>query len=234
MILLGTIVNLICIVLGSLVGVFLTNIPDKYKETIMQGVGLTVILIGLQMALKTESIIIVLLSLVIGAIIGELLRLESVLEAFGHWIASKFTNNTSDVNIAQAFVTASLLFVVGAMAILGALDSGLRGDHEVLYTKSMIDGFSSFVLTSTLGIGVILSVIPVGIYQGTITLLASKIEVLIPDALFDMLLVEITGVGGLLIVAIGLNLLKITSIRVTNILPAIFVVIPLLYMQTLI
>lgn len=233
MILLGTIVNVICIVMGSFVGVFLTRIPNKYKETIMQGVGLTVLLIGLQMALETESIIIVLLSLLVGAIIGELLKLEQVLDTFGHWIASKFTNQTSDVNIAQAFVTASLLFVVGAMAILGALDSGLRGDHEVLYTKSILDGFSSFVLTSTLGIGVILSAIPVAIYQGTITLLASKIQTLIPDELFDMLLIEITGVGGLLIVAIGLNLLKITSIRVTNLLPAIFVVIPLLYIQTI-
>src|SRR5699024_6706732 len=148
------------------------------------------------------------------------------------WIASTFTNQSDDVNVAQACVTASLLFGVGAMAIVGALDSGSRGDHEVLYTKSMLDGFSSFVLTSTLGCGVILSIIPVAAYQGIITLLASKIEAFIPDALFDTLLIEITGVGGLLIVAIGLNLLKITNISVTNLLPSIFVVVPLLYIQT--
>lgn len=234
MILLGTVINVVCIVIGSIVGVFLTKIPDRYKETIMQGVGLTVTLIGLQMALGTESIIIVLLSLLFGAIIGEFLQLESFLNKFGGWIASKFTNQSDDVNVAQAFVTASLLFVVGAMAILGALDSGLRGDHEVLYTKSILDGFSSFVLTSTLGFGVVLSIVPVAVYQGAITLLASKIEAFIPDALFDTLLIEITGVGGLLIVAIGLNLLKITKISVTNLLPSIFVVVPLLYIQTFI
>lgn len=234
MILLGTIVNVVCIVLGSVIGMFLTKIPERYKETIMQGVGLTVILIGLQMALGTESIIIVLLSLLFGAMIGEFFQLESHLNKLGEWIASRFTNQSDDVNVAQAFVTASLLFVVGAMAIVGALDSGLRGDHEVLYTKSILDGFSSFVLTSTLGFGVILSIIPVAAYQGIITLLASKIEAFIPDALFDTLLIEITGVGGLLIVAIGLNLLKITNISVTNLLPSIFVVVPLLYIQTFI
>src|SRR5690606_6065332 len=107
----------------------------------------------------------------------------------------------------QAFVTASLLFVVGAMAIIGALDSGLRGDHEILLTKATIDGFTAFVLTSTLGIGVILSVIPVVLYQGTITLLAAKIETFIPEVLFNEMIVELTAVGGLLIVAIGLNML---------------------------
>lgn len=234
MILLGTIVNVVCIVVGSVIGMFLTKIPERYKETIMQGVGLTVTLIGLQMALETESIIIVLLSLLFGAMIGEFFQLESHLNKLGEWIASRFTNQSDDVNVAQAFVTASLLFVVGAMAIVGALDSGLRGDHEVLYTKSILDGFSSFVLTSTLGFGVILSIIPVAAYQGIITLLASKIEAFIPDALFDTLLIEITGIGGLLIVAIGLNLLKITNISVTNLLPSILVVVPLLYIQTFI
>jgi len=234
MILLGTIVNVVCIIIGSIIGMFLTRIPERYKETIMQGVGLTVTLIGLQMALETDSIIIVLLSLLFGAMIGEFFQLESYLNKLGGWIAGRFTNQSDDVNVAQAFVTASLLFVVGAMAILGALDSGLRGDHEVLYTKSIIDGFSSFVLTSTLGFGVVLSIIPVAVYQGAITLLASKIEAFISDALFDTLLIEITGVGGLLIVAIGLNLLKITNISVTNLLPSIFVVVPLLYIQTFI
>lgn len=233
MVLLGTIVNVICIVVGSIVGMFLTKIPEKYKETIMQGISLTVILIGFQMAFKTESIIVVLISILVGAIIGEFLQLEQLLDTVGYWIASKFTNKTSDVNIGQAFVTASLIFGVGAMAILGSLDSGLRGDHEVLYTKSILDGFTSFVLTSTLGIGVILSVFPVAIFQGTVTLFATKIEQVIPEAIFEMLLVEITAVGGLLIVAIGLNLLKLTNIRVTNLLPALVMVVMIFYLQTL-
>ncbi len=234
MVLLGTIVNIIGVIIGSVVGLFLTKIPDRYKETIMQGISLTVIIIGLQMAFQTESIIIVLLSMLFGAVIGELLRLEDWLNSFGYWIGSKFTNQNNDNNIAQAFVTASLLFVVGAMAILGALDSGLRGDHEILYTKSILDGFAAFVLSSTLGFGVILSIIPLGIYQGSIALLASKIESLIPATLFDALLVEVTAVGGLLILAIGLNLLKITNIRITNLLPALFVVGILLYIQSFI
>src|SRR5699024_3769068 len=124
--------------------------------------------------------------------------------------------------------------VVSAMGLVVLLDCCVLVDHDVLYTKSILDGFSSFVLRSTLGFGVILSIIPVADYQGIITLLASKIEAFIPDALFDTLLIEITGVGGLLIVAIGLNLLKITNISVTNLLPSIFVVVPLLYIQTFI
>ena len=234
MVLLGTIVNIIGVIIGSVIGLFLTKIPDRYKETIMQGISLTVIIIGLQMAFQTDSIIIVLLSMLFGAVIGELLRLEDWLNSFGYWIGSKFTNQDSDANVAQAFVTASLLFVVGAMAILGALDSGLRGDHEILYTKSILDGFAAFVLSSTLGFGVILSIIPLGIYQGSIALLASKIESLIPATLFDALLVEVTAVGGLLILAIGLNLLKLTNIRIINLLPALFVVGVLLYIQSFI
>lgn len=224
MVLFGTIVNGICIIIGCLIGLFLTKIKEKYKETIMQGIGLTVVLIGLQMAFEANSIIIVLLSMLTGAIIGEFLRLEDLLNRIGNWIGSKFTTTNDNVNISQAFVTASLLFVVGAMAILGALDSGLRGDHEILTTKAILDGFTSFVLTTTLGIGVILSVIPVVLFQGTIALLATQIESLIPEAIFNDLLVDITSVGGLLIVAIGLNLLKLTHIRVTNLLPAIIMV----------
>src|SRR5690625_2736300 len=224
MALFGTIVNGICIIVGSLVGLFLTKLNEKFKETIIQGIGLTVVLIGIQMALQVNSIIIVLLSMLSGAIIGETFRLEDLLNRVGFWIGSKFTASDENINISQAFVTASLLFVVGAMAILGALDSGLRGDHEILLTKAILDGFTSFVLTTTLGIGVILSVIPVVLFQGTITLLATQIEKLIPNVIFNDLLTDITAVGGLLIVSIGLTLLKLTNIRVTNLLPAILMV----------
>jgi len=224
MALFGTIINGICIIIGCLIGLFLSNLQEKYKETIIQGIGLTVVLIGLQMAFQVNSIIIVLLSMLAGAIVGEALRLENILNRIGFFIGSKFTTTKDNTNISQAFVTASLLFVVGAMAILGALDSGLRGDHEILLTKAILDGFTSFVLTTTLGFGVIFSVIPVVLFQGSIALLAAQIEKVIPEALFNDLLVELTSVGGLLIVAIGLNLLKITNIRVTNLLPAILMV----------
>ena len=231
MVLFGTIVNGLCIIIGSVIGLFLTKIRDKYKETIMQGIGLTIILIGLQMAFQVNSIIIVLLSMLTGALVGEFFRLEDLLNRLGYWVGSKFTNKGENVNVSQAFVTASLLFVVGAMAILGALDSGLRGDHEILLTKSVLDGFTSFILTTTLGIGVILSVIPVVLFQGSIALLATQIEKLIPEVIFNDLLVDITAVGGLLIVAIGLNLLKLTQIRVTNLLPAIVMVTIFVYLN---
>lgn len=225
----GSIINVISIIIGSVAGLFLTKLGEKYKETIMQGIGLIVILIGLQMALQTESFIIVLLSMLIGAILGEFLRLEELLEKLGHFIASKFKNKDRHVDVGQAFVTASLIFVVGAMAIIGAMDSGLRDDHEILITKAVLDGFTSFVLASTLGIGVILSAIPVFLFQGTITILANQIEHVLPEAIFNELLVEITAVGGLLIIAIGMNILKLTTIRVSNLLPALIVVVAIVY-----
>src|SRR5699024_7408270 len=216
MALLGTIVNVVTIIVGCTFGLFFTNIQERYKETIMNGIGLTFILIGLQMALQTNAIIIVLLSILTGAVIGEFLKLEDLLNRFGDWISSKFSGKSNNTNISQGFVTASLIFVVGAMAILGALDSGLRGDHEILFTKSALDGFTAFVLTTTLGFGVVLSVIPVFLYQGAIALLATQIEAWIPDVLFNELIQEVTAVGGLLILAIGLNILNITKIRISN------------------
>src|SRR5699024_5448522 len=224
-----------CILVGAMVGLLFSKIGENYKETIMQGIGLTVVIIGLQMALQTESIIIVLLSLLLGAIVGEFLMLEEWLNRGSHYISSKFTSNNQDSSqhMGQAFITASLIFVIGAMAILGALDSGLRGDHEILITKSLIDGFTSLVLSSTLGIGVAFSALPVFIYQGTITLLATKIEALIPDALFQDWITEITAVGGLLIIAIGLSMLKMITIRITNLLPSLLFVGILLYIQYL-
>lgn len=220
----GTLVNGICIVIGSLLGLLFTNIPERIKQTIMHGIGLTVLLIGIQMALETEAIIVILLSLLTGAVIGELLQIESGLDRLGAWIGSKFTSNSENTTIAQGFVTASLIFVIGAMAVIGALDSGLRGDHEILITKGIIDGFTALVLTTTLGFGVIFSTICVLVYQGTIALLATQIETWIPETFLNGFIVELTAVGGLLIIAIGLNLLKIVHIRVGNLLPAIVTV----------
>jgi|SRR5699024_7309751 len=231
MVLLGTIANVITIIIGTLIGLTFTRIKESYKETIMQGIGLTVIIIGIQMALGTESIIIVLLSILAGSLIGEFLQLEKLLNRFAHWISSKFTNEINSTNIAQGFITASLIFVVGAMAILGSLDSGIRGDHGILYTKSILDGFTAMVLTSTLGIGVVLSIIPIFLYQGSIALLAAKINEYIPDVILNELITELTAIGGILIIAIGLNILKLIEIRVTNLLPSLFVVIIIIHLQ---
>lgn len=233
MALFGTIVNSICIVAGSLLGLFFTKIPERYKETVMHGIGLAVVLIGMQMAFSTEAIIVVLLSLLTGAIIGELFQLEKGLNRLGEWIGSKFTTNNDDFNVAQGFVTASLIFVIGAMSVIGALDSGIRGDHEVLITKGILDGFMALVLTTTLGFGVVLSVMPVFFYQGAIALLATQIDKWLPEAFLNGLIVELTAVGGLLIVAIGLNLLKVVQIRIGNLLPSIITVVCIYYIYQL-
>src|SRR5690625_6988537 len=229
MVLYGAIVNGILFIIGSILGLFFTKIRENYKETVMHGIGLVVTLIGLQMAFSTEIIVIVLLSLLSGAIIGEFFKVEEGLNQFGTWIGSKFRNSKEDISVAQGFVTASLIFVIGAMSILGALDSGLRGDHEVLITKGILDGFVALVLTTTLGFGVVLSVFPVVLYQGAIALLATQIDRWIPQEILQGMIIEITSVGGLLIAAIGLNLLKIVQIRIGNLLPAIFMVIPIYF-----
>src|SRR5690625_5025388 len=220
MILFGTIVNGFCIIVGSFLGLLFANLKERYKETVMKGIALTVILIGLQMALKTNSIIIVLLSVVSGAIIGEFFQLEEKMNKIGDLIEKKLSKNKSN-NVSQAFISATLLFTIGAMSILGALDSGLRGDHEILLTKAILDGFASFVLTTSLGYGVVFSVVPVVLYQGTITILAKQMERIISESIFNEIIMEISAVGGILIVALGMNLLQITKIRVSNLLPSL-------------
>jgi len=229
----GTLVNGALIVIGSALGLLFRNIPERFKETVIHGIGLAVILIGLQMAFSTEVIIIVLLSLLSGAIIGEIFQVDEGLNRFGAWVGSKFTGSENGVTVSQGFVTATLIFAVGAMAIIGALDSGMRGDHEVLITKGIMDGFTALVLTTTLGFSVILSAIPVVLYQGAIALFATQIEKWIPQDFLNGFVVEMTAVGGLLIVAIGLNLLKITRIRIGNLLPSLFTVAIIYYIYQL-
>lgn len=224
MVLFGTIVNGALILIGTLFGLFFSKIPEQMKNTIMSGIGLTVLLIGFQMAFQTEHIIVVLLSLLTGAILGELFKLDDKLNRLGQWIEQKIKKTNAESTVAEAFVTASLIFVIGAMAVLGALDSGLRNDHEVLITKGVIDGFTALVLTTTLGFGVAFSVVPVVLYQGTIALFATQIERWLPADFLQLFIYEMTAVGGLLICAIGLNLLKITNIKVANLLPSIITV----------
>lgn len=231
MVLLGTIANVLTVLLGTVLGLTLTNIKERYKETIMQGIGLTVLIIGIQMALETEAIIVVLLSILVGALLGEALQLEARLNRFAQSLSNRFTTDANSTKGAQAFITATLIFVVGAMAILGPLDSGMRGDHGILYTKSILDGFTAMVLTSTLGIGVGFSVIPIFLYQGTIALLAAKINEIVPEAMLHQLITEITAIGGILIIAIGLNILKVLHIRITNLLPALFVAVLFVYIH---
>ncbi len=223
MVLLGTIVNGICIIIGTVIGSFLTKIPEKVKHTVMQGIGLSVSLLGIQMGLKSEQFLIVIVSLVLGAVIGEVVDLDKRLNQLGTWIEKKIGKRAKG-DIAKGFVTATLIFLIGAMSIIGSLDSGLRNNHQVLFTKSLIDGFTSIILTTTLGVGVALSAIPVMLYQGSISLFATQIEKFVPTELMNMFIVEMTSTGGLMILAIGLNLLGITKIRVANLLPSIIIV----------
>ncbi|WP_102273361.1 DUF554 domain-containing protein [Cytobacillus massiliigabonensis] len=222
MFLLGTLVNGLLIIIGTLIGKRLNRIPENMKGTVMYAIGLAVMVLGLQMGLKGENFLIVILSLVFGAVIGEYFALEDKLNALGNWLEKKLGSNDQG-SISQGFVTATLIFVIGAMAIIGALDSGIRGDHDVLYTKSIIDGFTALILATTLGIGVLFSAFPVFIYQGLIALFATQIDRFVPAELMNSFITEMTATGGVMIFAIGLNLAGITKIRVANLLPAILV-----------
>lgn len=237
MVLLGVIVNAVAIILGAVIGQLFQRINADVKETLMKAIGIAILVIGMSMALKTEQIIVVLFSLAGGAIVGEWLRLEEKLNQLGQWIEHKLSKGKSKTeqkgNLARAFVTTTLIYCIGAMAVVGALDSGLRGDHSVLYTKSFLDGFTAIIFSSTLGIGVALSAIPVFIYQGSIALLASFIQQWIPEQLLNDMIVELTATGGILIIAIGLNLLEVTKIRVGNLLPALIFVVMILFLQSI-
>lgn len=226
---LGVAVNGISIIIGVTIGLFFTKINEKMKETIMMAIGLVVLVIGLTMAFESQRIVVVILSLISGALIGEKFNWEQKLNRIGEKLEKRFKQNNTNSKIAEGFVTATLIFGIGAMAVVGSLDSGLRGDHGILFTKSFIDGFVSLVLTTTLGIGVIFSVFPIVLYQGAIVFFATQIHELITDQFLDMFIIEMTATGGILIVALGLNMLKITSIRVANLLPSLITVGFILY-----
>lgn len=224
MFLLGTAVNAALIILGSIIGRFLKNIPEAMKNTVLSIIGLAVAVLGIQMGFETSNFVIVIISLVVGAVIGELLDLDTQLNNLGKWIESLFGKRQSENSIAEGFVNATLIFLIGSMAIIGALDSGLRNDHDVLITKGIIDGFTSIVLASTLGIGVLLSAFPVFLCQGLIALFAGIISQYIPEDALNLFIQEMTATGGIMIMAIGLNVAGLTKIRVANLLPGIVVV----------
>ncbi|MEW5763108.1 MAG: DUF554 domain-containing protein [Bacillota bacterium] len=216
---LGTVINVAAIAAGAVTGALLKKgIPSRVNETVLQGLGLAVILIGIQMALQTRNPLLVIGSLALGGLAGAALRIEERLEALGKRVEARFGNTEQD-GIARAFVTASLVFCVGAMAVMGALEDGLTGRPRILIAKAMLDGIAALIFTSTMGIGVLFSVIPVFLYQGGITLAAHAVS----PYLSSPVVAELTATGGLLIVAIGLNMLGATRIRVGDLLPAILV-----------
>ena len=220
----GTIVNVILIIVGALIGRVFKNIPDRMKQTVMYGIALAVMGIGIQMTFASTQLLIVIISIVVGAVIGEWINVDLLMERSGKWLESKMPAQKSGTSISQGFITATMIFVIGSMSIIGAIESGIRNDHNVLMMKGIIDGFTSIILSSTLGIGVIFSAIPVLLYQGTITLFSTQISYFIPDELLELFISEMTATGGLMILAIGLNLIGLTKIRVANFIPAIAVV----------
>jgi hypothetical protein len=193
------------------------RLPERMNSIAIQGLGLVTALIGIKMMITTENILIVLVSAVIGGILGEFLRIETRLDTFGKRVEAKFSKEGG--TFAKAFVTSSLLYCVGPMAILGALQDGLRGDFSILLTKSGLDGIASVAFASTLGIGVLFSTLPVAAYQGGITIAASMLEPYLSSSIVN----EMTATGGLLILGIALNILQVTKIKVGNLLPAILV-----------
>lgn len=221
---LGTLVNFGAIVIGGILGLLLKGgIPERLSKTIMNGLALCVLYIGISGTLKGDNPLLIIISIAVGALIGELIDIDNSLSKFGVFIEEKFNKMTKNSPIAEGFVTSSLLFCVGAMAIVGSLQSGLEGNHTVLFNKSILDGISSIVFASSLGIGVIFSAFAVLIYQGAITLLATLIQGILTTTVIN----SMTAVGSLLIIGLSFNMLGITKIKVANLLPAI--IIPMIY-----
>ena len=216
--LLGTLANVLAIAIGTLVGFALKQrLPERISSIAMQGLGLVTALIGLKMMIATQNVLVVLASIVIGGVLGELLRIEERIDRVGARVEARFSKERG--TFARAFVTSTLLYCVGPMAIVGALQDGLRGDYSVLLTKSVMDGIASVAFASTLGIGVLFSALMVGAYQGGISIGASLLEPYLTSAMIT----EMTATGGLLILGIAMNLLQITKIRVANLLPGILI-----------
>jgi uncharacterized membrane protein YqgA involved in biofilm formation len=221
MFLLGTLVNMLCVLLGSVLGIIIGDkIKDRFKKIVMQVLGLSVFIIGVGYALKPKNTMVVIVSLVIGSIIGEAIDIDKHLNRFGSFVEAKFSKGEG---FAKGFITATLLFCVGAMAITGSLNSGLKNDHNILYVKSVLDGITSIMFAASLGIGVMFSIIPIFLYQGGIAFFAQAISpYLVGDVKFDMF-----AAGGILIMALGLDMLEIKKFKVANMLPAI--IIPVIY-----
>lgn len=215
----GTLVNCAGILGGCAVGLLLGKlIPERLSDAVTKAVALCVFCIGVSGMLADQNTLVLIVSMVLGTVVGELLRLDDRLNALGDRVERGLAAHGVRGRVSEGFVTASLLFCVGAMAIVGSLESGLNGDHATLYAKTVLDAVSSAVYASTMGFGVALSAIPVLLYQGAIALGAS----LLAPVLTDIVIAEMKAVGSLLIVALSLNLLGLTKIKVMNSVPAVF------------
>ncbi len=215
----GTLINMGAIVAGTAIGSLAgSRFPARMRRIVLYGIGLVVLLIGFQMAVRTQNVLAVLGAILIGGIIGELLRIEDRLEQLGQFFQNKLSKG-SEQSVAEGFVTASLVFCVGPMAILGSISDGLSGDYSLLSIKAVMDGFASIAFAASLGWGVGLSALSILIYQGGITLFAGCL----PGALNNAMITEMTATGGLIIIGIGIKLLDLKDLPLANFVPAIAV-----------
>lgn len=224
---LGTIGNIALILIGSTLGVLIKEgLKQRFQETIMNGLGLAVMMIGISGALEglNSNVLLMIISLALGGLLGELINIEERLDRAGQWIKGKIKiNKERDKGFVEGFVNSSLLFCVGAMAIIGSLRDGLFADPSMLLAKGFLDGVAAIFFASTLGIGVFFSVIPLGLYQGSITMAAKYIE----PYLSERLIANMSFIGSILIFGIGINMIFGKKIRTGNLLPAIL--IPIAY-----
>jgi uncharacterized membrane protein YqgA involved in biofilm formation len=219
----GTFLNIATVFLGGILGlIFGARIPDQLKATVISGMGLFTMAMGLQMFLKTENPLIVLGSLLIGTLLGEWWKIEDGLQTFGKFLEQRFSREGDDDSnkFVRGFLTASLLFCVGPLTILGSIQDGLTGDYNLLAVKSVLDGFASLAFASTLGVGVLFSTIIILVYQGGISLLAAQLNSIVSPSMMN----ELTATGGVILVGLAISsLLEIRKIRVGNMLPALAV-----------
>lgn len=221
---LGVLVNFIAVLLGATLGLLLKRgIPDRIGDTIMKGLSLCVLVIGVQGVMKGQNTLITILSVAIGGLFGELLRLDDFMIWLGNSVEKKLKGKSEEGSVARGFVSSSLLFIVGAMAVVGSLQSGLVHDHSTIFAKSTIDSISAVIFASSMGIGVLFSAFAVLIYQGALTLFAGFLA----PILSDIVIAEMTAAGSVLIIGLSFNMLGLTKIKVVNYLPAIF--LPILF-----
>lgn len=216
----GTLINVGTVLVGGTLGLMLgSRVPERIRETLMNGIGLVTLVIGVQMALSTKNILYVLGSVLLGGLIGEALRLDDRLQSLASRLESRVVGKNEEGLFARAFITASLVFCVGPMTILGSFFDGLNGNFQLLAAKSILDGFAALAFASSLGFGVLFSIITILLYQGGLTLGAGLLKPLLTDAMIS----EMTAVGGVLMLAIGLGLLDLKRIRVANFLPGLII-----------
>ena len=221
----GVIINVIAIVIGTMIGLFLKRgMSEKMSSHIMQGLALITFIIGLKGALVDQDMILLIVSISLGGYLGEMMQLEENIRKFAEWVQDKLSKEGAQNQLAEGFVSAVLIFCVGAMAVMGSLEAGLRNNHGILITKALIDGFASIILTTTKGAGVMLSALAILLYEGGIMVLAQFVA----PYLSESIVYAMSAVGSLLLVALGLNLLELTKIKVMNFLPAMFLPIVLI------